>query len=235
MAKADGTKTFSGPDVQVARLGAPLVNEVVVPVQFKDYFNGSQPSGDAAYLPKVQDPELPKVIEKVYKIAAPAAPRDDLVSVFLTGVDGLNKPANVTPAEELRLNTSIAPTSNPNRLGVIAGDKAGYPNGRASGRRHHRHRPAGRRGCPQGRQGPGRELGDGVDTNDVAFGSSFPYVAVPHSGSTAPAKPASTSATGTPRAAPPPDWARPVAPVPTNLCCRGQLPRSVQRSSPGAS
>src|SRR5205823_5347927 len=59
---ADGTKKLSGADVQVARLGSPLVNEVVVPVGFKDYFNGSQPSGDAAYLPKVVDPELPKVI-----------------------------------------------------------------------------------------------------------------------------------------------------------------------------
>ena len=59
---ADGTKKLSGADVQVARLGSPLVNEVVVPVGFKDFFNGSQPSGDAAYLPKVVDPELPKVI-----------------------------------------------------------------------------------------------------------------------------------------------------------------------------
>ena len=28
-------------------------------------------------------------------------------------------------------------------------------------------------------------LGDGVDANDVSYGSSFPYVAPPHSGSVA--------------------------------------------------
>jgi hypothetical protein len=198
---SDGTKKLSGPDVQVARLGAPLVNEVVVPVGFKDYFNGSAPAGDAAYLPKVQDPELPKVIEKVYKIAAPAAPRDDLVSVFLTGVDGLNKPANVTPSEELRLNTSIAPTTNANRLGVIAGDKAGYPNGRRLADDIIDIDLRVVEGVLKGVKGKAAELGDGVDTNDVAFGSSFPYVALPHSGSTAPAKAKATPANtaGTPK------------------------------------
>ena len=60
---SDGSRKYSGSDVQVARLGGPLVNEVVVPVGFKDFFNASQPSGDAAYLPKVQDPDLPKVIQ----------------------------------------------------------------------------------------------------------------------------------------------------------------------------
>ena len=39
-------------------------------------------------------------------------------------------PASFVPAEELRLNTSIAPTANPNRLGLLGGDPAGYPNGR---------------------------------------------------------------------------------------------------------
>ena len=196
---ADGTTKSSGPDVQVARLGNPLVNEVVVPVQFKDYFNGSSPDGDAAYLPKVQDPELPKVIEKVYKIPAPAAPRDDLVSVFLTGVDKLNKPANVKPAEELRLNTSIAPSSNPNRLGVIAGDNAGYPNGRRLADDIIDIDLRVVEGVLKGAKGQAASLGDGVDSNDVPFGTSFPYVALPHSGSTASAKATSTSATGTPK------------------------------------
>src|SRR5207245_5740 len=69
---SDGSRRLSGPDVQVARLGAPLVNEVVVPVGFKDLFNASKPESDAAYLPKVQDPQLPHVIEKDYTLPAPA-------------------------------------------------------------------------------------------------------------------------------------------------------------------
>ena len=44
----------------------------------------------------------------------------------------MNKPANVSAAEVLRLNTSTQVTieANQNRLGVIGGDLAGFPNGR---------------------------------------------------------------------------------------------------------
>ena len=48
--------SWKGTPVQVSRLGMPLVNEVVVPIGFKDYFNGSHPRGDGAYLPKVRTP-----------------------------------------------------------------------------------------------------------------------------------------------------------------------------------
>jgi hypothetical protein len=62
-------------------------------------------------------------------------PRTDLVAAFLTGVDGLNKPANVVPSEMLRLNTAIPPTprESQSRLGVLGGDNAGFPNGRRPG------------------------------------------------------------------------------------------------------
>jgi len=54
----------------------------------------------------------------------------DLVSVFLTGLPGVNQPPGVRPAEMLRLNTDVAPNPNPQRLGALAGDPAGFPNGR---------------------------------------------------------------------------------------------------------
>ena len=196
---SNGSRTLSGPDVQVARLGNPLVNEVVVPVGFKDLFNASKPESDAAYLPKVQDPELPHVIEKVYKIPAPATPRDDLVSVFLTGVKDLNQPAGVKPSEELRLNMSIAPTANPNRLGVVGGDKAGYPNGRRLADDIIDIDLRVVEGVLTGAKGQAAQLGDGVDKNDVAFVASFPYVALPHSGSTSRAKAALATTTRTPK------------------------------------
>src|SRR5438128_438548 len=196
---SNGSRTLSGPDVQVARLGNPLVNEVVVPVGFKDLFNASKPENDAAYLPKVQDPELPHVIEKVYKIPAPATPRDDLVSVFLTGVKDLNQPAGVKPSEELRLNMSIAPTANPNRLGVVGGDKAGYPNGRRLADDIIDIDLRVVEGVLTGAKGQAAQLGDGVDKNDVAFVASFPYVALPHSGSTSRAKAALATTTRTPK------------------------------------
>ena len=196
---ADGTKKLSGADVQVARLGSPLVNEVVVPVGFKDFFNGSQPSGDAAYLPKVVDPELPKLMQAVYKIPAPATPRNDLVLVFLTGVKGLNQPAGVKPSEQLRLNMAIAPATNPNRLGVIASDKAGYPNGRRLADDIIDIDLRVVEGVLTGAKGTAATLGDGVDANDVPFGTAFPYVALPHSGSTSRAAAAPATTTGTPK------------------------------------
>ncbi|SHM21299.1 DUF4331 domain-containing protein [Cryptosporangium aurantiacum] len=173
-------KNASGQYVQVSRLGMPLVNEVVVPIRDKDKFNASKPADDAQFLKYVTDPEVPKLIEKVYKIKAPKTPRNDLVQAFLTGVPGLNQPQNVTPSEQLRLNTSIPPSADPKRLGVLEGDKAGFPNGRrladdvvditlqvAEGELVN---------APN-------DLGDAVDTNNVEFGRTFPYLALPTSGS----------------------------------------------------
>ncbi|GAC1423313.1 MAG: DUF4331 domain-containing protein [Actinomycetota bacterium] len=177
---ADGKQAFTGDFVQVSRLGNPLVNEVVAPVGAKDLFNSSKPENDSQFLPAVQYPEVPKLIEAIYKIKAPATPRNDLVSVFLTGVKGLNQPANVKPSEELRLNTSIPRTRSPKRLGVLAGDNAGFPNGRRLADDVVDIELQVLEGALVGRP---NKLGDGVDKNDVPFESHFPYVALPHSGS----------------------------------------------------
>ncbi|MDF0752816.1 DUF4331 domain-containing protein, partial [Marinobacter sp. 71-i] len=92
----------------------PLVNEVVIPLKLKDAFNASKPTQDGAALKYVTNPELPKLVEAVYGIDAPATPRNDLVSVFLTGVKGLNKAkGKVTPSEQLRLNMSTPVTAEP--------------------------------------------------------------------------------------------------------------------------
>ena len=167
--------------VQVSRLGNPLVNEVVIPSGKKDLWNASKPSDDAQFLPYVQDPEVARLIDAVYGIPAPATPRDDLVSVFLTGVQGLNKPPHVVPSEELRLNMSIAPcTSGCSTLGVIGGDNAGFPNGR---RLSDDVLDASLQVVEGVLVGQDTGLGDGVDANEVSFGHSFPYLAMPHSGS----------------------------------------------------
>jgi hypothetical protein len=175
-----GAKKSAGGFVQVSRLGNPLVNEVVIPVGKKDRFNASKPTGDTQFLPHVTNPELPKLIEAIYGIPAPPTPRNDLVSVFLTGVTGLNKPANVRPSELLRLNTSIAPSAAPRRLGVLEGDTAGFPNGRRLTDDVVDIAIQVMEGELVGRP---NDLGDLVDDNDEEFGGSFPYVALPHSGS----------------------------------------------------
>ena len=185
---SNGSSTYSGKWVQVSRLGMPLVNEVVVPVGLKDYFNGSKPVADDQYLPAVQDPELPQLIEAVYGIEAPDTDPDaagiqraDLIQVFLTGVDGLNQPAGVEAAEMLRLNmTTPACTTACSPLGVIAGDTAGFPNGR---RLTDDVLDIALQVVEGELVANANDLGDGVDANDVAFRDAFPYVALPHSGS----------------------------------------------------
>lgn len=124
-----------GGYTQVSRLGAPLVNEVVIGLPDKDRFNASQPMDDGQFLHYVTNPSLPVLLHALFGNAAmvPHTPRDDLVAAFLTGVPGLNQPATLTaPGEELRLNTSTPPTApaHQNDLGVLGGDSAGFPNGR---------------------------------------------------------------------------------------------------------
>ncbi|MGH8939828.1 MAG: DUF4331 domain-containing protein, partial [Actinomycetes bacterium] len=173
-------RNANGGYSQVSRLGSPLVNEVVVPYRIKDAFNASDPTDDGAAAGLVTNPELPKIIEAIYGIKAPKTPRDDLVSVFLTGVKGLNKPAKVTPSEQLRLNTSIKPTSKPARLGVLAGDTGGFPNGR---RLSDDVVDIALQVVEGELVGSPNDLGDAVNVNDKKFDKSFPYVAQPHSGS----------------------------------------------------
>ena len=184
-------KRVSNDYRQVSRLGMPLVNEVVIPLKDKDNWNASFPNKDAQFGEYVVDPELPKLIEAIYGDAtgleAPDPPRNDLVSVFLTGVDGLNKPAQVKPSEMIRLNMSIPPCEPPecsdySRLGVIGGDIAGYPNGR---RLADDVIDISLQVVMGELVGQPNDLGDAVDANDFDFGGSFPYVSLPTAGSDA--------------------------------------------------
>ncbi len=167
---------------QVSRLGMPLVNELVIALKDKDKFNASQPSGDAQFLDYVLDPELARLLEAIYGIDTPPPPRNDLVAVFLTGVEGLNQPDGVVPSEQLRLNMSTPVSENPDRLGVIGGDNQGYPNGR---RLTDDVIDISLQVVAGELVGPRYEndLGDAVNVNDVTFRDTFPYMQVPASGS----------------------------------------------------
>ncbi|MFC5511630.1 DUF4331 domain-containing protein [Massilia jejuensis] len=137
------TVSYGGAFVQVSRLGMPLVNEVIIGLPDKDRFNSSLPQNDGQFATYVTNPTLPKVVEIGLGLQAGSAmprnlPRQDLVTAFLTGIAGVNRPLNPTPSEMLRLNTSIAavPFARQNRLGIVGNllaggsDNAGYPNGR---------------------------------------------------------------------------------------------------------
>jgi hypothetical protein len=129
----------SGNLVQVSRLGMPLVNEVVIGLKDKNKFNASEPKDDGQFADYVTNPTLPALLELLFGGAGVKAPtnfpRTDLIAAFLTGVEGVNKPAGVVVSEQVRLNTAIPPTPGPaqSRLGVLGGDNAGFPNGRRPG------------------------------------------------------------------------------------------------------
>jgi hypothetical protein len=133
---ATGAAVQGGAWSQVSRLGMPLVNELVIGLPDKDRFNASQPVNDAQFADYVTNPSLPVLLQVLFGSAGVKAPnvypRTDLEAAFLTGISGLNQPQKVTPAEELRLNTSTAvtPAASQSDLGVLGGDLSGFPNGR---------------------------------------------------------------------------------------------------------
>ncbi|MDQ6949957.1 MAG: DUF4331 domain-containing protein, partial [Actinomycetota bacterium] len=143
-----GVTTATGPYRQVSRLGSPLVNEVVVPMSKKDYFNSQPPVKDKQFAAAVQHPELQQLLIQLYpgafpNLAAYTKPRADLVAIFVTGIPGsVIGPAfgagtyqgGKVLAEMLRLNMAVKPTGPGGRgtsnLGLLGGDLGGYPNGR---------------------------------------------------------------------------------------------------------
>jgi hypothetical protein len=177
---------------------------VVIGLKDKDKFNSSRPADDGQFATYVTNPTLPALIQTLFP-SAPAPtnfPRTDLVAAFLTGVEGVNKPANVKASEMLRLNTGTAPTpkASQNNLGVLGGDGAGFPNGRrpgddivdaelrvamgvlcvATGAND-----ALKVGCkPSDAPAGGAALTDGASQSPTQFPDAFPYLNTPLPGAT---------------------------------------------------
>lgn len=136
----NGQRTTAGPWEQVSRLGNPLVNEVLIPLARKDEWNADKPDGDSEYAQYVARPELAALLPVLYpgvfpNLAGLNVDRADLLAILLTGipdgiVPGFQNFTGPTQADMLRLNVAVPPASAPNRLGLIGGDPAGFPNGR---------------------------------------------------------------------------------------------------------
>ncbi len=186
---------------QVSRLGEPLINEVVIPLGKKDLWNRSDPADDKQFERHYLKPELAGILNALYAIGAPTENRVDLTAVLLTGIPPNNplgapttqiskKPAK---ADLLRVNLAVPPTTGTqNRIGLLAGDGDGFPNGRRlvdDVVDIEERAVAGVIAPVFGLPAPNGSnaalaplLGDGVNANDVPFLPSFPYVATPGSG-----------------------------------------------------
>jgi len=206
----NGRVTWSGPWVQISRLGNPLINEVVIPRHLKDYWNAQPPRADSQFQKCYEKPELAGLVNFLYPALADVKTtgRTDLSLILLKGVPGVNAlSSKPVAADMLRVNTSLAPNPNgacyhpalnkpastaPSRLGVLDGDLCGFPNGRRLAddvtdielraiAEGYGSFLNGAFGLPN--RTPNNQVGDGVDTNaDKAFLNVFPYVGLPHSG-----------------------------------------------------
>ena len=185
--------TFGGR-VQIQRMANPLFNELLIGVGSKDKFSMSKPKDDAQFANFALDPVIARVLNALYDsispgvLPVPDAPRIDLLPLvqYLPPIAAAGTPTGPV-ADLLRLNTGIpaTPVGQRRRLGLLAGDAAGFPNGRRvsddvvdittrvvlgvlAGERFN--------GFPHNR------VGDGVNTNDVAYRETFPYVGLANSG-----------------------------------------------------
>ena len=157
---------------QVDRVGNPLTVEALIPLPMKDYWNRSEPANDKQFAQFIGDPFFASgVLNGVFKLPVPPAPRNDLLGVFVPDITRID--LTITPV----------PTAMQSRLGPLGGDNAGWPFG---GRR-----PGddvvdiGFRALA-GVLVPGFQnappLGDGVNSNDVPLLERFPFHAAPHAG-----------------------------------------------------
>ena len=187
LAKSRGRKVLQTTTgwKQVSRLGEPLINELLIPTELKDKWNASTPDKDKQFEQYYSSPILAKLLNQLYPQFGPFTEtnRTDLVSVLLTGLKEPNlNYTGTTLADEIRLNLAIAPTApvgHGNRLGVLGGDLAGYPNGR---RLEDDVIDISERAVGGVLIGHSLPLGDGVDGNDVPYLATFPYQADPFSG-----------------------------------------------------
>ena len=187
LAKSRGRKVLQKTTEwkQVSRLGEPLINELLIPTELKDKWNASTPDKDKQFEQYYSSPVLAKLLNQLYPQFGPFTEtnRTDLVSVLLTGLKEPNlNYTGTTLADEIRLNLAIPPTApvgHGNRLGVLGGDLAGYPNGR---RLEDDVIDISERAVGGVLIGHSLPLGDGVDGNDVPYLAAFPYQADPFSG-----------------------------------------------------
>ncbi len=197
----------SGPWRQVSRLGNPLINEVIIPRGMKDYWNSQSPANDSQFVKFYENPELASLINLLYPSLPDARTtgRTDLSLILLHGIPTVNNTGKV-PADELRLNTGIAPctadaaddtTGTCRSIGVFfngtdaAPDLQAWPNGRrlsddvvdmelravADG-----YGPILNSLFKLPDNTPNNIVGDGVDANDQPFLTTFPYIATPNQG-----------------------------------------------------
>lgn len=192
--------------VQVARMGNPLVNEVIIATQDKDRWNAAFAEEEAKFLEYYCNSSLATALNLVFGTGFPTAGRSDLANLLLRYSDGAvpnlcadPKGSRAQLADLLRLDLKVPPTppENQKRLTILAHDAggtatpdpAGWPNGR---RPNDDVTDIALRAVAGALTNPATPmLGDGVNFNIGAAGSNatangistvFPFLPTPHDG-----------------------------------------------------
>jgi Domain of unknown function (DUF4331) len=176
----------AGAFQQVNREGNSLINELIIGTGFKDRFSMDVPANDSQFADFVLTPVLAGVFASL-GVPVPPAPRTDLLILaqYQPPICPGCAASDAGPiADLLRLNTGIPPTpvGMQKRLGFIAGDSAGYPNGRRPVDDVFDISARAVAGILVNATEFGTPLGDGVNTKTEGFNNSFPYVMPANSG-----------------------------------------------------
>jgi hypothetical protein len=180
--KADPPATYA----QVQRMGNPLINEVIIGTGSKDRFSMDDPKNDSQFAAFFLEPLLAKIFASI-GVPVPSAPRTDLLPLvqYMAPICPGCKKGDAGPvADLLRLNTGIppVPTARQHRLGFLAGDVAGFPNGRRLNDDVFDIASRAVAGILADGAKYGTPIGDGVNVPAVPTSDTFPYVASAYSG-----------------------------------------------------
>lgn len=186
-----GKPSLSTNFVQIQRMGNPLINELLIGTGDKDKFSMAEPKNDSQFASYLLDPLLARVLNAAYAgaVTIPAPPRVDLLPLVTYAAPicpGCTAAQAGPVADLLRLNTGIPPTppANRQRLAVLAADSGGFPNGRrvSDDVTDIAARVVAGVLNPAFNVFPNNRVGDGVNSNDVPYQETFPYVAFAQSG-----------------------------------------------------
>ena len=174
----------AGAWTQVQRLGNPLINEAVIGTGSKDRFSMDNPVNDSQFANFLLNPLLPQVLATL-GVPVPPAPRVDLLPLvqYMAPICTGCAASDAGPvADLLRLNTGVGPTANSKRLGLLAGDAAGFPNGRRLTDDVFDIAVRALAGILVSSTKYGTPLGDGVNVSSSTIGNTFPFVGPAYSG-----------------------------------------------------
>ena len=179
-----GSRDFT----QVSRMANPLVNELIIRIGRKDFWNATNPLDEAQFLDAYRALDVAQALQAVSGVPVPPTPREDIVQLLLKYA-GQDPDPNVGPFSELlRLDLTVPPTppAQIKRLSILAHDAAGNPTPDAAGF------PNGRRPNDDvtdivvrvagGTNFIQNFVGDGVGVNEKGITPDFPFLPSPFDG-----------------------------------------------------